>query len=30
VVNKNPGDTITFTVIRDGQTLDVDVLLGSR
>jgi 2-alkenal reductase len=30
VVNKNPGDTITFTVIRDGQTLDVDVVLGSR
>lgn len=30
VVNKNPGDTITFTVIRDGQTLDVDVVLGFR
>jgi len=30
VVNKNPGDTITFTIIRDGQTLDVDVVLGSR
>jgi S1-C subfamily serine protease len=30
VVNKNPGETITFTVIRDGQTLDVDVLLGQR
>ena len=30
VVNKNPGETITFTIIRDGQTLDVDVLLGFR
>ncbi len=30
VVNKNPGETITFTVIRNGQTLDVDVVLGSR
>lgn len=30
VVNKNPGETITFTVIRNGETLDVDVLLGKR
>ena len=30
VVNKNPGETITFTVLRDGQTIDVDVLLGFR
>ena len=30
VVNKNPGETITFTVIRDGQTLDVPVTLGQR
>lgn len=30
VVNKNPGETITFTVIRDGQTLDVPVILGQR
>ncbi len=30
VVNKNPGETITFTVIRDGRTLDVDVVLGKR
>jgi len=30
VVNKNPGETITFTIIRDGQTLDVDVVLGQR
>ena len=30
VVNKNPGETITFTVIRNGQTLDVDVVLGFR
>lgn len=30
VVNKNPGETITFTVIRNGQTLDVDVVLGKR
>lgn len=30
VVNKNPGETITFTVIRNGQTLDVDVVLGDR
>ena len=30
VVNKNPGETITFTVIRNGETLDVDVVLGYR
>ena len=30
VVNKNPGETITFTVIRNGETLDVDVVLGFR
>ena len=30
VVNKNPGETITFTVLRNGQTIDVDVLLGFR
>jgi len=30
VVNKNPGQTITFTVIRNGETLDVDVVLGFR
>lgn len=30
VVNKNPGETITFTVIRNGETLDVNVVLGFR
>ncbi len=30
VVNKNPGETITFTIIRARQTMDVDVVLGFR
>jgi len=30
VVNKNPGETITFTLLRDGRTLDIDVVLGFR
>lgn len=30
VVNKDPGDTITFTIIRRGETMDVDVVLGQR
>jgi 2-alkenal reductase len=30
VENTSPGDTITLTVIRDDQTLDVPVLLGVR
>ena len=30
VENTSPGDTVTFTVIRDAETLDVDVKLGVR
>lgn len=30
VVNKAPGDVITFTVIRDGNRVDVPVTLGER
>jgi 2-alkenal reductase len=30
VMNNKPGDTITFTVYRDGGTVDVPVTLGSR
>ncbi|HET6594914.1 MAG TPA: trypsin-like peptidase domain-containing protein [Anaerolineales bacterium] len=28
--NKSPGDTAVLTVLRDGQTMDVTVTLGSR
>jgi 2-alkenal reductase len=30
VMNHKPGDTVTFTVYRDGGTVDVPVVLGSR
>lgn len=30
VVNTRPDDSIVMTVIRDGETLDVTVHLGSR
>jgi S1-C subfamily serine protease len=30
VMNYKPGDTVTFTVYRDGGTVDVPVTLGSR
>ena len=30
VTNKAPGDTVTLTVLREGQTLDVTVTLGER
>lgn len=30
VENTSPGDTIALTIVRDGQTLDVDVTLGVR
>jgi len=30
VENTSPGDTITLTVVRGGETLDVDVTLGVR
>jgi 2-alkenal reductase len=30
VMNNKPGDTVTFTVYRDGGTVDVPVTLGSR
>ena len=29
-INTNPGQTITLTVLRNGQTLSLPVLLGSR
>jgi S1-C subfamily serine protease len=28
--NKSPGDTVVLTILRDGQTMDVDVPLGKR
>jgi 2-alkenal reductase len=28
--NKSPGDTITLTVLRDGQEMQLDLILGSR
>ena len=28
--NKSPGDTITLTVLRDGQEKQLDLVLGSR
>ncbi|NDJ77427.1 MAG: PDZ domain-containing protein [Chloroflexi bacterium] len=30
VENTSPGDTVVLTIVRDGQTFDVDVGLGSR
>lgn len=30
VLNKTPGDVITFTVLRDGKQMDVPVTLGKR
>ncbi len=30
VLSKRPGETITLTVIRDGEELDIDVELGTR
>jgi 2-alkenal reductase len=30
VENASPGDTVTLTIVRDNQTLDVPVLLGVR
>ena len=30
VTNKSPGENIVLTVLRDGQTLDIDVTLGTR
>jgi 2-alkenal reductase len=28
--NKSPGDTVVLTILRDGQTMDVNVTLGTR
>ncbi|MFZ3151176.1 MAG: trypsin-like peptidase domain-containing protein [Anaerolineaceae bacterium] len=30
VLNKTPGDVITFTVLRDGKQMDIPVTLGKR
>lgn len=30
ILNKVPGDVITFTILRDGEQMDVPVTLGSR
>lgn len=27
---KSPGDTVTLTIIRDGETTDIDIVLGAR
>jgi 2-alkenal reductase len=27
---KSPGDTVTLTILRDGQELQLDLVLGSR
>jgi S1-C subfamily serine protease len=30
VENSSPGDTVVLTIVRNGQTLDLDVTLGAR
>jgi S1-C subfamily serine protease len=30
ILSHSPGDTITLTVDRNGQTQDIDVTLGTR
>lgn len=30
ILDKNPGDTITLRILRDGEEMDVDVTLGDR
>jgi serine protease Do len=30
VTKASPGDTVTLTVLRDGETLEIDVVLGTR
>lgn len=30
VVNTKPGDEVILTIVRDGETIDIPVLLGSR
>lgn len=30
VENTSPGDTVVLTIVRDGQTLDLDLVLGTR
>ena len=30
ITNKSPGDTIILTVLRDGKSVDVPVVLGTR
>lgn len=30
ITNKSPGDTVVLTVLRDGQAVDVAVMLGER
>jgi len=29
-LNKSPGDTVTLTVVRGGEEIDVALTLGSR
>jgi S1-C subfamily serine protease len=30
VLNKSPGDTVTLTVLRGSQQLDIKVVVGTR
>jgi len=30
ILNKAPGDVITFTILRDGEQMEVPVTFGSR
>ncbi len=30
IQEKSPGDTITFTILRDGQEIEIDLILGKR
>ncbi len=30
ILDKTPGDTVTLRIIRDGEEMDVDLVLGDR
>ena len=30
IQEKSPGDTITFTILRDDQEIEIDLILGKR